>query len=338
MPFDPSRIKPPQIDPDRFPGATRDDKVMALANKLYERGLASTKADAKRLAEGMVETERKVVKQMSPEPTKPLRAADIPRDASVAKASTAALDLSEQFLAFVDKVAQLPAESIATQAGASQTPRPSYPVSKPVPVSFGREELKPVASVPHAQRASQMFFDEAPDLTKLRGYTGPKRNPVEYTHEKLQELKRPVPLSSQATAAGVTEVIRVSTGDGAVKVTKTDVAQNVQIVEETMIIEDVPMVQTAATTHRMDAAPTVSAPVMSASVASTSVTSTPPASDPVRAPTPVSSSVSAVVIEDDIEDLPEKTVELPKPEKPRVQEDLAKKHGVDIFEMFKKKG
>ncbi len=66
MPFDPSMIRRPRPASDGTPeGASREERVLSLANTLLERKLASSLASAKRLAEGMVDTERKILDQGS---------------------------------------------------------------------------------------------------------------------------------------------------------------------------------------------------------------------------------------------------------------------------------
>jgi len=66
MVFDPSKIKHRRLAPDDLPpGASREEKILALANILLDRGLASSLSGAKSLAEGMVQTEEKVMKDGS---------------------------------------------------------------------------------------------------------------------------------------------------------------------------------------------------------------------------------------------------------------------------------
>ncbi|MDD9954517.1 MAG: hypothetical protein OXR66_09385 [Candidatus Woesearchaeota archaeon] len=85
MVFDPSTIKPKQAD-------TRDKKVVDLAEMLLERGLAANMPAAKRLAEGMVETEKEVLQ-------------DAKREAPAPVASS--------FQEFVAKAASMPAAAPA---------------------------------------------------------------------------------------------------------------------------------------------------------------------------------------------------------------------------------
>ena len=290
MPFDPSMIRRPQIDPDKYPGATRQDKVIALAQKLYERRLASSMADARRLAEGMVETEKKIVKSLEPKPVEQaLKHVDAP------KQDARDLKLSEDFAKFVAKTA---AQSIAQ----SVMPRTEYKTESKAeafktelkPISYGREETKRVDEVPHSRRSNVVFFDDAPDLTKLRGYTGPKKSVVEYASQKMAEIKRP-PMPEERPEQ-TESVTRVSAGDAGVAVTKVERSENVTRVTESVIVkDDLPMDKIAE-----------------------------PA-EPVR-----------VDVAPKIEPMPEVKPEIKPEPKPKV--DLAKEHGVDIFEMFKKKG
>lgn len=253
----------------------REDRVAGLAKLLHERGLTSSMADAKRLAEGMVEGEKKVMKQ-APKTVEQPKPAKLDIDAGQTPRPSASLRLPEEFSKFVAQAAAIP------QGTAAQV---SIPLPNAQPVRFGREAQHEIAAVPHATR-KQVFYDEAPDLTKLRGYAGPKRQPVEFQSQK----------QDNGTA------LRVSTGDAGVKITKVEVTPKAETVTEEMIIVDEPEARAKPATQQ----------------------------DPVAA-------TARQLLEEELKDAPEETVELPKDEKPREQRDLAKEHGVDLFAMFKKK-
>lgn len=119
MGFDPARIKKPRITPDKLPeDANRDDRVLALANMLQERGLASSLADAKRLAEGMVDTESRIIKQTrrgDEGDIETLRASlqggqSAIFDTVLGKTRDHGLRIPDDFKRFVDRSAAIPAK------------------------------------------------------------------------------------------------------------------------------------------------------------------------------------------------------------------------------------
>jgi hypothetical protein len=247
MGFEPF-IPPKRVVPPAKVEGTREERVLALAKLLHARGITSSLTDAKRLAEGMVDVERKVMKQAPKEEPKPNNQLPSTEAPSVAKPSFG-LSLSEDFAHFVAKAATMTHEE--TQSNA--------PVSKIDSISYGRETLQTISEVPHVTAHKQVFFAEAPDLTQARGYKGK----AEFSSQRQEVVDK------------LQAVTRVETAPQVVKVTRVESAPQVEVVEETLMVEE--------------------------------------------------------------PDLPEKTVELPKSDKPVEREDLAKKHGVDIFEMFKKK-
>lgn len=138
MVFDPATIKRRPIAGDE-----REGKVLGLANMLLERGLASSLGAAKRLAEGMVETERKVIVQGSPraESREDVRekAQQDPLFRAVGVKAERRLAYAEPFRRFVEKA----------KVAYEEMPKPAVQeVAKPV------EALRP--------EARQVLYDEAP--------------------------------------------------------------------------------------------------------------------------------------------------------------------------------
>ena len=146
MGFEPFHI--PKRAPEKLPDATREDKVLALAKMLHQRGITSSLTDAKRLAEGMVDVEKKVIKApVKEEPKKEV----LPPKAS--------FGLNDDFAHFVAHAAALSRENVQTSV--------AVPERNERPVTYGREAQHTVSAVPHAR--TQVFFEDAPDLSKARG-------------------------------------------------------------------------------------------------------------------------------------------------------------------------
>jgi len=184
MGFDPSTIKPPRPD-ITLPSAVRDQRVLTLAQELHRRGVTVSLADAKRLAEGMVDVERKVIVEGSRRPDEPridersraqssdlFRAAGVAPPVHAASATVPSLALPQDFAAFVDRVASRPAPHAIEPA----VPVAGMPVSPPkeAPSVYGRNEEYRAASVPHVAANKQMFFDDVPPLSQLRGFQQPE--------------------------------------------------------------------------------------------------------------------------------------------------------------------
>lgn len=151
MGFDASSIRPKRLSDGR------DARVLALAEQLHERGITASLADAKRLAEGMVDTERKILSSgKKEEDVSALRERlqrEDPLFRAVGVAGEGSLRVSEDFAKFVERAADL-----------GSVPR-SYDAPSPAPVTYGREERKEVPEV-HS-RGPQITFAEAPDLAEL---------------------------------------------------------------------------------------------------------------------------------------------------------------------------
>jgi hypothetical protein len=113
---------------------TRLDKVQSLAKLLYERGLTSSMADARRLAEGMVEGEKKVVQDVH-RWEKSKSDAPEPQEHHHPK-STLSLALPQDFAHFVAQAAVM---------------------------SHDQHETTVAPAVTH----TQIFFAEAPPITTI---------------------------------------------------------------------------------------------------------------------------------------------------------------------------
>lgn len=281
-PFIPRRVVPKEEPAS----GSRDERVLKLAKMLHERGITVSIADAKRLAEGMVDVERKVIKAPVKEEPKPVKSpvATIKEEPKPAKPSLG-LKLPDDFAHFVAHAAAISHEEVR--------PSISIPTREEKPMTYGREEQQTIASVPHVHAHKQMFFEDAPDLSKARGFKGSdvvSSGPRTAHYETQQAKPTPPP---------ETTVVRVTTGDEAVKVTKVETSPTATMVEEKMIVAE----------------PT-------------------PEPAPLAALEPI--APAAELLAEDLKDAPEKTEELPKAA-PQPKVDLAKQHGVDLFEMFKKK-
>jgi hypothetical protein len=277
--------KRPAPTPDKLSvDAPRDERVMALARMLHQRGITSSMADAKRLAEGMVDVEKRVVKQERTAPPAQLKA-EIPGiEAAVLPKHSFGLSLPEDFTQFVAKAAALSHEA--------QSPVP--PIESPVEKSvvYGREEQHVIASVPHFHARNQQMFDDAPDVTQLRGYKEESKtaSPIQSRVENIQTPATPRD-----------EVVRVESSEDAVKIVRSETTPNVEIIEEQMIVAE------PLTPAETDNGPAVKGPS------------------------------AAELLAEELKDAPEETVELPKSEKKQYT-DPGKEHGVDIFDIFKRKG
>lgn len=140
---------PPKKVQEKSP-EIRHDKVHALAQLLHSRGLTSSMADARRLAEGMVDVEKKVIKQETKMQT---HLQEKPQPTHTVKNTH--LTLPEDFLQFVAKAAALSHEVHTTE-----------PPAQAPPIEYGREEKHVIAEVPHVHK--QIFFAEAPAPTEIR--------------------------------------------------------------------------------------------------------------------------------------------------------------------------
>lgn len=229
-PFIPPKPKAPLPQGE----GTREERVLALAKLLHNRGITSSLTDAKRLAEGMVDVERKVIKQAPKEEPKPVPA---PVEQPQAPKASSGLKLPESFAHFVAQAATMSHEEPA------QVSIPEPPV---------RAALQ-IAPVPRAH--TQTFYAEAPDLSQARGY----KDKPEFSSSRQEVVEKLHTITVEPPKAPE------------------------KAIDWTAPVE--------------------------------------------QAPLPLEKE----------EMLPEKTVELPKSEQPAEREDLAKKHGVDLFEMFKKK-
>jgi hypothetical protein len=261
QPFEiPRRAPPPQEN--------REDKVMQLARMLHQRGITASLTDAKRLAEGMVQVERRVINQPKSEPL-PTLAADIPAESGTSDFGEFVQETIAQHPAEAEPKtpvrAAAPASHVATMTPASHAPRSETTPNIPKTIVYGRSEPVRMAEVPHTTARKQTFYEDAPDWTKLRGYSGPKPGNATYQTQEILAKRdmtqaRPAPTWSNAasvpaarqapatpaaqpaappTPRPAEQVTRVEVNEGAVKVTRAASTPTTEVVEEHLIVEDV---------------------------------------------------------------------------------------------------
>ncbi len=384
MGFDPSTIKRPVPSAASLPpNASREQRIAMLAQELHRRGVTVSLADAKRLAEGMVDVERKVIdegsrKRDEPRPQDTTRASIQSSDPMFAAAGVSVapppqrassgpvptLSLAPDFARFVERTsgtplaraqaAPVPAPTPAAVA-VSRAPEPiaaSMPSPRSAPTVYGRNDEFKTASVPHASARKQMFFDEAPPMSQLRGFQKSgvpealKFRGFQGTESALHSAPvSPVASSVVAPAAESASSIAAHPPMSAPDVVREEVVEE-QFVREEIVSEPEPVVQEAVPEVAFAPESGFEMPVERPVVHEFERPSTP---EPVaHAPEHhvqqhVTSHVTppAHVAPRPVEPAPEPVTEtIPEPapvvpEQPK--EDLAKQHGVDIFQMFKKK-
>jgi hypothetical protein len=188
----------------------RDEKVLRLAKLLHQRGLTVSLTDAKRLAEGMVDVEKKVIAQA---PTIQNGPPVSVRPVTPRTERALVLNLPEEFAKFVATAAALMHED--THRSITVAPRPM--------VSYGREERRGIPEVPHAAAHRQIFFDDAPPLTQARGFSGKQPSPVTFESQRAS-----------------TKVTRVEVAPGAVATMTVTTTPHKESVEERVVIEENP--------------------------------------------------------------------------------------------------
>lgn len=389
MGFDPSTIKRPVPSAASLPpNASREQRIAMLAQELHRRGVTVSLADAKRLAEGMVDVERKVIdegsrKRDEPRPQDTTRASIQNSDPMFAAAGVSqappqrassspvpTLSLAPDFARFVERTsgtplaraqaAPVPAPTPAAVA-VSRAPEPiaaSMPSPRAAPAVYGRNDEFKTASVPHASARKQMFFDEAPPMSQLRGFQQsgvPEALKFRGFHGTESALHSapvsPVAPSVVAPAAESASTIAAHSPMSVPDVVREEVVEEQFVREEMSMSEPEPMMEEAVPETAFAPAPAyvsepayapepaVEEPIVERPVVHEFERPSTP--EPVaHAPEhhveqPVASHVTPPVVH------PEPVSEpIPEPvpvveEKPK--EDLAKQHGVDIFQMFKKK-
>jgi len=345
MGFDPSTIRRPELKPDLTgPNAARDARVLALAQELHRRGVTVSLADAKRIAEGMVDVERKVIDEGSRrsagarapladersrvQASDPMfRSAGVAPPVSAPSASAAqgavpALSLAPDFARFVDRTAGVPASRPAAPAvtpsstarpAAAAAPAPAAPIrdtaygmNSPTPRSgpavYGRNEEYRAASVPHASARKQTFFEDAPPLSQLRGFQqmGGVPEALKFRGFQGTEQARPAPRPEPVAAPASAPVF----------VPEPEPTPAPAVVPE---YDSVPA--PASAVAELDPAPS---PI--------------PVPEPLPVPDPTPEPEPQPVPTPEPDPVP-----APLPPKESPKEDLAKQHGVDIFQMFKTK-
>ncbi len=219
------------------------------------------------------------------------------------------------------------------------------PSPRAAPLVYGRNDEFKTAAVPHASARKQMFFDDAPPLSQLRGFqqTGVpdalKFRGFQGTESSLRSAPVSV-VSSPAVAVTSHETFAVRPAAPAETVVREEVAPSAFVREEMEFPEPSPVyVSEPAVTH-----PAAEDVVASEQYDSFTPDAT-PASEPLPDPAPFPEPEPVPFPDPAPEPIPEPTPEpdpVPAPEPVAVvpeqpKEDLAKQHGVDIFQMFKKK-
>lgn len=340
MGFDPDSIKPRTVSYDKVPvDAPRDERVNALAHILHSRGVTASLADARRLAEGMVEGERKVLKDGQPkkdpdeERRKIQSSSTFFAGAGVPQTSPHTMQWAPDFRAFVDRSASI---------GKTAAPSGQTTVRKEEPVAYGRgEEHHTLASVPHVVHSKQVFFDDAPTLDQTRGFSGqtehkPKFDPFTYGKNQVGRATHSVETVS---------AVRVEE-DGENRIVRTEITSpTTEIIQEEGVIEiDEEKIESILTPDTsVPSAP--EAPVVEIENTATEETT---ASTPTlveKEPEPEQTVQESFSVQESApdatpeaeatpEETPAPTATAPPAPEPQ-REDLAKKHGIDLFSMFK---
>ncbi len=330
MGFDPSTIKRPELKPDLSgPNAARDARVIALAQELHRRGVTVSLADAKRIAEGMVDVERKVIDEgsrrsagarspLADERTRAQTSDPIFRSAGVAppvSAPSAAvtqgtvpvLPLAPDFARFVDRTAGASAPRTVA-AGVAQAPsaRPAAPAATTSAgpardTAYGMNSPSPKSGPAVYGRNEEYHAANVPHVSARK----------QTFFEDAPPLSQ---LRGFQQAGGVPEALKFRGFQGTEQARPT------------------PRPEPVAVPAPAPAAVSQPAPAFT----SDAVADVDPAPSPVSEPLPVPDA--APVPEPQVMLAPEPDpAPVPLPPKESPKEDLAKQHGVDIFQMFKTK-
>lgn len=222
MGFDPNSIRRPRLTPDKLPGdASRADKVAALANILHERGVTASMADARRLAEGMVDVERKVLQ-------------DAPKRESL------------------DEVRQRAQSTPLFGAAGVKPPEPqSPPAGQPGFDAFvqrvaaehpprgmpQRSERPPAVERPHdlprPNPRRSVFFDEAPSLGQTRGFASQAPQKQRFDPFLAQQMERP---AVREPAREMRAETTVEASDDGIAVRTVAASPGVEVVAERAVV------------------------------------------------------------------------------------------------------
>ncbi|MBR9700609.1 hypothetical protein GOV11_01970 [Candidatus Woesearchaeota archaeon] len=165
MAFDPSSIKKPRLLPEHLDDdSSREDHIAALANQLHDRGITASLADAKRLAEGMVDTERRVIRGSREDPE--MDQATLRKTVQSGALFDAVLNPEERF------TASLPEDfrRFVEKASEMREPIPEHVKIGPSIRSISEEDTK---------YDHQVFYSDSPGTGTVRGF-------------KEQEYHRPI--------------------------------------------------------------------------------------------------------------------------------------------------
>lgn len=169
MAFDPSKIKKSFSLKDLPEGSSRSDKVTALAEHLHERGLTASLQSAKRLAEGMVDTERKIIDEGSgrqdASARREFQKSDLYREIGGVKQ----LDVPDNFQKFIDRAKNAKVEEKPREPTVSRRmPDEGVPVMyDEAPSSKQREEIEEVEDAQETWRVPEKKGDEGYEKTQV---------------------------------------------------------------------------------------------------------------------------------------------------------------------------
>lgn len=360
MGFNPDSIKPREVTYEKVPvDAPREVRVNALAHILHSRGITASLADAKRLAEGMVEGERKVLKDGQPkkdpeeERRKIQSSSAFFSSAGVVQTPTATMRWSPDFQSFIDRSSSL---------GRPIAPAGPIMMHREEPTTYGRgDDLHTLSSVPHVVHSKQVFFDEAPTLDQTRGFAGqtehkPKFDPFTYGKNSPVQSAHIIETKSAVRVEedGENHIIRTEIVSPTVEIVQEE--GRIEIDEEkiekmTEVTIDAPSNDEPENSPSQENEIKREADLPDSTQNTTAETTAPEESPEVEAEsikeeTPLVPEVAEsiqesfsveeqapLVAEETPASVAEEPAPPPRPEPQR--EDLAKKHGIDLFNMFK---
>ena len=278
MGFEPFSIPKREVTSQTSSGhESREDKVRKLAELLHKRGLTSSVSDARRLAEGMVETEKKVMDQ-----SQKMRDTIEQKPSITSSTNTKAPNIQpyhakfeERFEKFIihsmhikddepiqnvkqtNRESNTQSNSVQSNTSAStsinvfETNKSQKSIEQiqsstrpllPKAIVYDNKPRYTSAEIPHTERSKQLFYEDAPSLTQARGYKGPQPQKIEYFSQKLEQLKAPPKaeiFEKQTVVIPVSETIELVQNSSGVEVTKVESAPNATIVEQVMIVKDI---------------------------------------------------------------------------------------------------
>ena len=342
MGFDPSTIRRPEPKPDLSgPNAARDARVLALAQELHRRGVTVSLADAKRIAEGMVDVERKVIDEESRrsagarapladersriQASDPMfRSAGVAPPVSTPSASAAhgavpTLPLTPDFARFVDRTAGVPA---------SRAVAPAVAISSAAGPAAATATAAPASAVPARDTAYGMNSPTPRSGPAVYGRNEEYHAAsVPHASARKQTFFEDAPPLSQLRGfqqmGGVPEALKFRGFQGTEQAQPTPRPEPVAApASAPVFVPESEPAPVPASASGSDAAPASAVAELG----------------PAPSPIPVPESMPTPDLTPGPELVPEPDpAPVPLPPKESPQEDLAKQHGVDIFQMFKTK-